>query len=170
MTILTKTAILKEIKAGNIKITPFNKSKVGPGSVDLHLSNEFRIFRKVQDVIHVNNRTDHKKYSKVEKIKSHFLLLPGETVLGITKEKVTLSSNLCGWLQGRSRFARLGLLIHISANFIQPGVSNKQVLEISNMSSMPMALYPGTAICQMIFERTEGKAKYKGRFANQKSV
>ena len=53
---------------------------------------------------------------------------------------------------------------------LQPGVSNKQVLEISNMSSMPLALYPGTAICQMIFERTEGKAKYKGKFAKQRSV
>ena len=55
-------------------------------------------------------------------------------------EKVTLASDICGWLEGRSRFSRLGLLVHISASFMQPGIENKQVLEISNQSPMPLAL------------------------------
>ena len=170
MTVLTRDEILKEIKKGNIKIKPFKKSQVGPGSVDLHLDNEFRIFKKVHRVVHVNDKTDHKRVTEVVKVKDYLLLVPGETVQGITREMVILPPNLCAWLEGRSRFARLGLLVHISASFIQPGISNKQVLEISNMSQMPLAIYPGTAICQMIFERTEGKARYKGRFARQRTV
>jgi dCTP deaminase len=170
MTVLTKKEILKEIKKGNIKITPFKKSQVGPGSVDLHLGDEFRVFKKVKKPVKINSRTDHRKYTKVIKIKDYITLMPGETVQGITKEKITLAPDICGWLQGRSRFARLGLLIHISASFIQPGVSNKQVLEIANMSNMPLAISPGTKICQIIFERAEGEAKYKGKFSKQKSV
>lgn len=170
MTILTKNVIIKEIKKGNIKITPFKKSQVGPGSVDLHLGNEFRVFKKVHRVVHVNDKTDHREITEVLRVKDYLLLMPGETIQGITKEKITLAPNICAWLEGRSRFSRLGLLVHISASFIQPGINNKQVLEISNMSHMPLAIYPGTAICQMIFERAEGKAKYKGRFAKQKSV
>ncbi len=170
MTVLTKSAILKEIKNGNIKITPFKKSQVGPGSIDLTLDNEFRVYKKVDKIVHVNSKTDHKKFTKKIKVKKFLTLMPGDTVQGVTKEKITLAPDLCGWLEGRSRFARLGLLVHISASFIQPGISNKQVLEISNMSNMPLALYPGTAICQIIIERTEGKAKYKGRFSKQKSV
>lgn len=170
MTVLTKNQILKEIKAGNIKITPFKRSKVGPGSVDLHLDDEFRIFKKVDKLVHVNSRTDHKKVTRKIKVKKFLTLMPGELVLGITKEKIKLAPDLCGWLQGRSRFARMGLVVHMSSNFLQPGINNKQVLEIANMSNIPLALYPGTAICQIIFERTEGKARYKGRFSRQKSV
>lgn len=170
MTILTRSEILKEIKKGNIKISPFKKSQVGPGSVDLTLDNKFRVYKKVEKIVHVNSRTDHKKFTKKITIKKYLTLMPGETVQGITKEKITLSPDLCGWLEGRSRFARLGILVHISASFVQPGISNKQVLEISNMSSMPLAIYPGTKLCQIVIERAEGKAKYKGRFANQKSV
>ena len=64
MTILTKKEILKEIKAGNIEITPFKRSDVGPGSVDLHLDNEFRVFKNVEKLVHVNSKTDHRKVTK----------------------------------------------------------------------------------------------------------
>ncbi len=168
--ILTKDKILEEIKAGNIKIEPFDKSRVGPGSVDLRIDDEFRTFKKVEEVVHIDNQTDHTKYTEVKNVDDYLLIMPGETVQGITKEKITLAPNICGWLEGRSRFARMGLLIHISASFIQPGVSNRQVLEISNMSGMPLAIYPGTAVCQVIFQRTEGEAQYKGRFSKQDSV
>ena len=83
------------------------------------------------------------------------------------KEKITLSEDLCGWLEGRTRFARLGLMIHISASFMQPGISNQQVLEISNMGHVPYRLKEGTKICQFVFQQTKGKAKYVGSFKNQ---
>lgn len=170
MTVLTKKEILKEIKAGNIKITPFKRSKVGAGSVDLHLGDEFRVFKDVDKIVHVNSKTDHRKVTRKVKVKKYITLMPGELVLGITKEKIKLAPDICGWLQGRSRYARMGLVVHMSSNFLQPGINNKQVLEIANMSKIPLALHPGTAFCQIIFERTEGKATYKGRFSRQKSV
>ena len=170
MVILTKKEILKEIKEGNIQITPFKRSKVGAGSVDLHLDNEFRIFKHVNKLVHVNSKTDHRKITKKVKVDKYITLMPGELVLGVTKEKIKLAPNICGWLQGRSRYARMGLMVHLSSSFLQPGINNKQVLEIANMSKIPLALHPGTAFCQVIFEKTEGKARYKGRFSRQKSV
>jgi dCTP deaminase len=167
VSILTKREILKQIEKGRIKIQPFDTSKVGPGSVDLHLGNEFRIFKKVHNVIHISERTSHEQVTEMVKVKKYFVLMPGETILGITKEKITLPSDICGWLEGRSRFARLGLLVHISASFMHPGIANQQVLEISNFSPMPLAIYPGTPICQFIFQKTIGKAKYSGKHRTQ---
>lgn len=168
MSILTRGEILKEIAAGNIVIEPYHADCVGPASVDLHLGKEFRVFRKVHDVVRVTPDSNYEEITERVLVEDHLLLMPQETVLGITEEKITLSSSLCGWLEGRSRFSRLGLLVHISASFMQPGIDNKQVLEISNQSPMPLALYPGIAICQFIFQRTVGEARYEGKFRNQK--
>lgn len=168
MSILTHDEILKEIKAGNIVIDPYNPECIGPASVDLHLGNEFRVFRKVHDVVRVTPDSNYEEITERILVEDHLLLMPQETVLGITQEKITLAAHFCGWLEGRSRFSRLGLLVHISASFMQPGIDNKQCLEISNFSPMPLALYPGIAVCQFVFQRTIGEAKYKGRFRNQK--
>ncbi len=168
MSILTHDEILKEIAAGNIEIDPYSADCVGPASVDLHLGNEFRVFRKVHDIVHVNLETDYEEITDRIIVDDRLLLMPQETVLAITMEKITLAPHLCGWLEGRSRFARLGLLVHISASFMQPGIENKQCLEISNFSPTPMALYPGIPVCQFIFQRTIGAAKYQGKFRNQK--
>ena len=88
-------------------------------------------------------------------------------MLGITVESVSLPEDVCGWLEGRSRFARMGLAVHVTASFMQPGISNRQVLEISNLSPHPLELHAGTSICQFIFQRCEGSARYQGRFASQ---
>ena len=167
MSILTHDEILNEISSGKIVIDPFHADCVGPASVDLHLGNEFRVFRKVHDIVHVTAEANYEEITERILVEDRLLLMPQETVLGITQERITLAPDLCGWLEGRSRFARLGLLVHISASFMQPGIENKQALEISNFSPTPMALYPGTPICQFIFQRTIGQAKYKGKFRNQ---
>jgi len=169
MSVLTKEKILEEIKRGNIKIEPFNPDDVGPGSVDLTLGNVFRVFKKQNKIFYVTNEADFEKVTEVIEIKDYYLLQPGETIFGITQEKITLAPNLCGWLEGRSRFARLGLMVHISASFMQPGIANCQVLEITNLSPIPLALHPGTKICQFIFQRCEGEAKYQGRFKEQQT-
>lgn len=168
MTTLTKNEILKEIKKGAIKITPFDKTALGPGSVDLTLDNQFRIFTKGK-TYDVTNEANYKNITKLIK-KNSIIIKPGEVILGITQERITLSNNICGWLEGRSRFARLGLLVHISASFMQPGIDNQQVLEIVNLGHRPLKLHAGTKLCQFIFQKTKGKAKYKGRFVNQKDV
>ena len=123
--ILGKEEILNEIKRGNLKIEPFNANNIKGSSIDLTLDNKFRIFYR--DI----EGDDYRKYSRLTN-KNEITLEPGDFILGITKEKITLK-NLCGWLQGRSTYARIGLGIHVTANFIHPGVSNKQVLEIKNL-------------------------------------
>ena len=166
MAILTKPEILKEIKKGNIQIEPFHPENIGPGSVDLTLHDKFRLFKKTKKIHDVNEKIDYKNLTKLVTAKA-IVIRPQETILGITVEKITLSSNICGWLEGRSRFARLGLMIHISASFMQPGISNHQVLEISNMGHVPLRLHAGERVCQFIFQKTEGKATYSGRFTDQ---
>ncbi|MDP8248743.1 MAG: dCTP deaminase [Candidatus Tritonobacter lacicola] len=169
MSILTRDAILEEMRKGNIVIEPFSEEQVGPGSVDLHLGNDFRVFKKVHRIVKVTEDIDYGSFSEAVSVEDgkYLVLMPNETILGITRERIRLSGNLCGWLEGRSRFARLGLLVHISASFMQPGIDNHQVLEMSNCSPMPLAIYPGTRICQFVFGRTEGSAIYEGKFKDQ---
>lgn len=166
--ILTKKEVLKEIKSGRIKITPFSKRNLGPASYDLTLDDKFREFR-AHKTINVKNNTNYKNYSTYFKAKS-VVLLPNDFVLGVTKERIKLPKDICAWLSGRSRFARLGLAVHVTANFVQPNINNVQVLEIRNLSEVPLKINAGTKVCQIMFERCEGKAKYKGKYGKQKSV
>ena len=167
MSILTRNEIIKEIKNKNIIIEPFDPETIGPASVDLTLDNKFRIYKQFQEIHDVNDNADYKKITELIETDS-IIIKPQETLLGITKEKVILAPNICGWLEGRSRFARLGLMVHISASFMQPGISNQQVLEISNVGNVLLRLHAGTKICQFIFQRTIGEARYEGRFIDQK--
>ena len=165
--VLTHDRILEEIRAGRIGIDPFSEDMVGPASVDLHLGDELRVLTTDGTDVDIDDATDFRKLSKVEPHTGPYGLEPGKTVLGITRERVRLPADICGWLEGRSRYARLGLTIHVTAGFISPGVDNRQVLEISNLSGAILNLHPGTRICQMIFQRTDGTAVYAGRFADQ---
>lgn len=171
MSVLTHDEILKRIKKEMIKIEPFSENQVGPASIDLHLGNAFRVFKRFDNTIRVTNEAPFpfEKYTEKKHLKEgeELFLMPGETVLGITRERIKLPPNICARLEGRSRFARMGLLVHISASFIQPGITNKQVLKLSNVGTVPLVLKPGIKICQMIFEETIGEAEYRGKFKEQ---
>jgi dCTP deaminase len=167
MSLLTREFIQKAINDGVIVFEPaISEDQISVASVDLHLGNEFRVFSTVNEKIDVKATTDYKDFTN-EIIADQLLIKPKETVLGITVEKITLPGNICGWLEGRSRFARLGLLIHISAGFIQPGVSNRQVLEITNLSPNDLVLHAGEKLCQIAFQKCEGSAIYDGKFKDQ---
>ncbi len=166
MSILTREEILKEIEKGNIRIEPFSAANVGPASVDLALGDSFRVFKRSTKVRDATEELDYKSITRLVRAQS-IVVRPRETVLAITREKITLAPDICGWLEGRSRFSRLGLMVHISASFMQPGISNHQVLEITNMGAVPLRLHAGTRICQFVFQRTLGKARYTGKFADQ---
>lgn len=170
MAILTRKEILTKVKKGVIKIEPFDSKKVGPASIDLTLDDKFRVFKNIHNILHIaSDEFDFNSVSDIMIVKDYFTLMPGQTILGITKEKLTLPPNICGWIQGRSRFARIGLMVHVTASFIQPGISNKQVLEMNNAGPMPIAIHPGIAICQIILEETVGKSVYHGKFEKQMS-
>lgn len=166
MSVLTKDKILAAIRSGEIKIEPYDEMAVGTGSIDLKLGNKFRLFKRADEIFEVTDNVDYRQITELIEAES-IVVQPGETILAITEEKIILSPRLCGWLEGRTRFARLGLMVHISASFMQPGVENRQVLEISNMGHVPLRLHAGIHICQFVFERTEGEAKYQGQFKDQ---
>ena len=169
MSILTKEKIIKLIDNETIKISPFNINQIGPASIDLHLGNEFRLFKNnyipinISEDIQIENFTDTIFIEDTDS----FLLMPGKSCLGITVEHIKLPSNISGWLQGRSRFARFGLIVHATASFIQPGVDNKQVLEITNMGEMPLKIVPKVKICQIILQECIGNAEYSGKYKDQ---
>lgn len=170
MAILAYSAILDYIQSGQIKIEPFNKANVGAGSIDMTIDKTFRIFKKVHQLYQVTNQMkaeDFENLTALITVDDYLLLQAGETALGITVEKIELPANICGWIQGRSCFARIGLMVHITSNFIQPGSKNKQVLELFNAGPAPLALHPGTKVCQIILEEVKGKAQYKGRYQGQ---
>jgi dCTP deaminase len=127
------------------------------------------VFRKVHEVIEVQANTDYRDYTDKIEIDAgrRLLIMPGETILGITRERLRLGPGLCGWLEGRSRFARLGLMVHISAPFMGPGIDSQQVLEMSNFGPAPLSVEPGLPICQFVFQRLDGEEIYQGRFAGQ---
>lgn len=169
MSVLIGKEISRAVKNKLITIEPLDQSQVGPGSVDLTLGNDFRIFVKRSKPYHVKNDSRFQDITRAVHVKDgNFITIrPGEMILGITKEKITIADTISGRLEGRSRFARFGLAVHVTAGFMHPGIANHQVLEIVNLGHAPLALYPGTRICQMIFERCEGRARYQGRFAKQ---
>lgn len=167
MGILTHDVIMQEIALGHIGVDPFTADQVGPASIDLHLDATFWAFENRHAVHDVTETSDFELLTHRLDDVPEMLLQSGETVLGITRERVTLAPSLCGWLEGRSRFARLGLAVHVTAGFMQPGIANRQVLEMTNLGPTPLRLHPGVRICQLIVQRCEGEATYRGRFAAQ---
>jgi len=169
MSILVGEEIRAALRRGEIAIEPFEESQIGPGSVDLTLGNDFRVFKQESGIYHVHNDSDFADVTELVSLADgeYITIAPCEMILGITRERIALSEHVAGWLEGRSRFARFGLAIHVTAGFMQPGISNQQVLEIVNLGRGPLALYPGTRICQFVFERCIGSARYQGRFVNQ---
>lgn len=169
MSVLIGKEIEKALKNKLIRIEPLDKSQIGPGSIDLTLGNDFRIFKKRSKIYHVKNDSRFEDITSDVHVKDggYVIIKAGEMILGITKEKITLADHISGRLEGRSRFARFGLAVHVTAGFMHPGISNHQVLEIVNLGHAPLALYPGTRICQFIFEKCQGRARYKGRFVKQ---
>lgn len=169
MSVLIGKEIEKALKNKSIIIEPLDKSQIGPGSIDLTLGNDFRVFKKQTKTYHVKNDSRFQDMTRDVRIKDggYIVVKPGEMILGITKERITLADNISGRLEGRSRFARFGLSVHVTAGFMHPGISNHQVLEIVNLGHGPLALYPGTRLCQFIFEKCSGHATYQGRFVRQ---
>lgn len=166
--ILTHDVIIEEIKKGNIKIDNFDEKLLGAASYDLALGPTIRVFTGKKEAYPVTDEANFADLTKlIEMTDEGYTMQPGEALLGVTKEKITLAPHIAGWLEGRSRFARIGLMVHISSPFMQPGIDSHQVLEIANLAPTPLTIFPNTKICQFIFQYCEGTATYKGKFAGQ---
>ena len=170
MPVLTRDAILAEITAGRLSIEPFSLDQLGAASIDLTLGDEIRVMLPEAAPIELSGEVDYREHTRSLPLVSPYVLEPGCTIHGITRERICLPPDLCGLLEGRSRFARLGLMIHVTSAFVQPGVANRQVLEMSNVSKRSLRIHAGVRLCQLVLLRTEGEAVYRGRFADQETL
>jgi dCTP deaminase len=168
--ILTRDVILREMTAGRVVVDPFVPDQVGPASIDLHLGEEIRVMDGGTGAVDLTDDADYRKVTVVRRLDAPWVLRPGETIHGITRERIRLPPDVAGWLEGRSRYARFGLMIHVTAGFVAPGVDSRQVLEMSNVAGRPLAIHAGVRICQIVLQRCEGSAVYAGRFARQDSL
>ena len=168
---LGREEILRLVREGKIVIDPFDPSAVGPASVDLSLGNVFRVFRGGGTVDVFDDSFDPAPYGEIVEIpdSSTIALEPGAFVLGITRERIALPENIMGFLSGRSRFARIGLMVHVSSSIVHPGSDNRQVLEIVNVGPYTIRLRPGVRICQIAFSYVEGGEPLRDRYARQRS-
>ena len=150
--ILSDRDIRAAIAGGRIGIDPFDVTDVQPSSVDLHVDALFRTFHNHRyAVIDVKQEmTDLTEVIEVTE-EEPFMLHPGEFVLGSTAEYVKLPHDLVARLEGKSSLGRLGLLIHSTAGYVDPGFEGHLTLELSNVANLPITLYPGMKIGQISF-------------------
>ncbi len=154
MVVLSDRTIKEELARGRIVIEPLDPECVQPSSVDLHLDRQFRVFRNSRlPYIDVRRSLDDlTDLIEIEPDKP-FILHPGEFALGSTLERVALPDDLVARLEGKSSLGRLGLLIHSTAGFIDPGWDGHLTLELSNVANLPITLYYGMKIGQISFLR-----------------
>ena len=154
-------------------ITPFKRERVQPASYDLALGNEFIVFDAHEqvflDLASINDASAKKVHRTPEQ---GFTLHPGEFVLGVTEEVITLENGLVARLEGKSSIGRLGLLIHVTAGFVDPGWSGSLTLEIYNVRKVPIILRPGLPFCQISFQLMAAPAHqaYSGRYQGAAGV
>jgi deoxycytidine triphosphate deaminase len=158
--ILSDRDIRAEIAAGRIVIDPYIPEAVQPSSVDLHLDCRFRVFRNSR-YPYIDVRTDQPELTELVEIGGDepFILHPGEFVLGSTFERVELPNDLVARLEGKSSLGRLGLLIHSTAGYVDPGWEGNLTLELSNVANLPITLYDGMKIGQISFQRLSSAAE-----------
>ena len=152
--ILSDRDIRGEIDAGRIVIDPYLPDAVQPSSVDLHLGNRFRVFRNNRTAV-IDPRIEQLELTELVEIAGDdpFILHPGEFALGATFERVGLPDDLVARLEGKSSLGRLGLLIHSTAGYVDPGWEGTLTLELSNVANLPIKLYDGMKIGQISFQR-----------------
>jgi dCTP deaminase len=158
--VLSDRDIRAEIAAGRIVIDPFVPEAVQPSSVDLHLDRRFRVFRNSRYPF-IDVRVDQPDMTELVEIAGDdpFILHPGEFVLGSTLERVQLPNDLVARLEGKSSLGRLGLLIHSTAGYVDPGWEGNLTLELSNVANLPITLYDGMKIGQISFQRLSSPAE-----------
>jgi dCTP deaminase len=154
MTVLSDRSILDEIAGGRLVIEPMDPGLVQPASVDLRLDRSFRKFR-VTARPYVDVRVDGEDLTELVTLEDEkaFILEPHEFCLGSTIETVTLPDDIVARVDGKSSLGRLGLLVHATAGYVDPGWTGRLTLELSNQSQMPIALYYGMRIAQISFLR-----------------
>lgn len=159
--IFSDRSIREAIAGGRIRIDPFDPNMVQPSSVDLRCDRFFRVFENHRYALIDPKAPQEDLTTVVEAAEEEpFMLHPGEFVLGSTLEVVGLADDVVARLEGKSSLGRLGLLIHSTAGFIDPGFEGQVTLELSNVANLPIAIYPGMAIGQVSFYQLSTAAEH----------
>lgn len=152
--VLSDRDIREWLDAEQLRIDPLADRAVQPASVDVRLSSHFLVFRNMRDSFIDIRRDQSELYEHIEVDEDRpFLLHPGEFVLGSTVERITLPRELVARLEGKSSLGRLGLVVHATAGYVDPGWDGCLTLELSNLATLPIALYPDMKIGQISFLR-----------------
>jgi dCTP deaminase len=183
--ILSDRDIRTALSSGRVKIDsarPDLQSHIHASSMDLHLGQSFKLYEHsrfaILDPRDPATFQDRMRLITLQEGES-FIVQPGEFVLGVTQEIITVPDDLVVRVEGRSSLGRLGIIVHSTAGFVDPGFSGTITLEISNLNRMPVALYPGMRICQIAFEQMSSPAetpynmkphsKYQGQMLPEES-
>jgi len=174
--LLSDRDIRAEIESGRVQLDPLDLGMVQPSSIDVRLDKFFRLFdnHKYPFIDPAEEQPDLTRGVEVDPGEA-FILHPGEFVLGSTFELVTLPDDIAARLEGKSSLGRLGLLTHSTAGFVDPGFSGHVTLELSNVATLPIKLWPGMKIGQLCFfrltspsEHPYGSDKYGSRYQGQR--
>lgn len=159
--LLSDRDIRAELRAGRLGLDPLDESMIQPSSVDVRLDRFFRLFdnHKYQVIDPAQDQPELTRYLQAEPDEP-FVLHPGEFVLGSTYETITVPDDIAARLEGKSSLGRLGLLTHSTAGFIDPGFSGHVTLELSNMATLPILLWPGMKIGQVCYFRLSSPADH----------
>jgi dCTP deaminase len=175
VSVLSDRDIRAALEEGAVKIRPYDPVDLQPSSVDLHLDHSFRVFRNNR-YPYIDVRQPQPDLTELLRIEADepFILHPGEFVLGQTLEWVELPNDLVARLEGRSSLGRLGLLIHSTAGYVDPGWKGNLTLELSNVANLPIALYAEMRIGQISFfrmsspvDRPYGSPELRSRYQGQ---
>ncbi|MCU1530367.1 MAG: dCTP deaminase [Frondihabitans sp.] len=174
--LLSDRDIKAELDKGRIGLDPFDPGLIQPSSIDVRLDRYFRLFDNHKYPF-IDPAEDQPELTHLVETKPDepFILHPGEFVLGSTYERVSLPDDIAARLEGKSSLGRLGLLTHSTAGFIDPGFSGHVTLELSNVATLPIKLWPGMKIGQLCYfrlsspaENPYGSSVYGSRYQGQR--
>ncbi|ATG53996.1 dCTP deaminase [Brachybacterium ginsengisoli] len=174
--LLSDHDIRNEIELGRVRLDPFDAEMVQPASVDVRIDRYFRLFDNHKHAL-IDPSLEQPDLTREVAVAPDepYMLHPGEFVLASTYEQITLPDDVAARLEGKSSLGRLGLLTHSTAGFIDPGFQGHITLELSNMATLPVALWPGMKIGQLCFfrlssasERPYGSAGNLNRYYGQR--
>ena len=170
MTVLSDRDIKRVLESKKLVIEGLDWNFIDAAKVDLHLGNQFRVF-KHSEITHIDTRIglaeDLMDLIEVPKDKP-FVIHPGELVLGVTKEYIKMPNDLVGRLDGRSSLGRLGIVVHSTAGSIDPGFEGNITLEITNLSRLPVCLWPNTRVCRLTFDQLSSPSEKPYNKTNSK--
>ena len=176
LVLLSDRDIRAELASGRVVLDPFDATLVQPSSIDVRLDRYFRLFDN-HKYPHIDPSEDQPQLTRLVEPDGDepFILHPGEFVLASSYELITLPDDVAARLEGKSSLGRLGLLTHSTAGFIDPGFSGHVTLELSNVATLPIKLWPGMKIGQLCLfrlsspaEHPYGSARYGSRYQNQR--